>query len=325
LSTIAPLNSSGLPDLYNYQAHMFVSLGEAKAWGLTHFYTGSPCRYGHAAARFVSNESQCTDCHRLTRGKQPVYGKISTPEWKPETYTKRKISANISAIPVAPQALEPDRGEKRFLENYASSRDFNKGAELAGMTTGQINARISCSAVFRAAVNDLESRLGLRQTYGPIEWNDDVYGQYIQAWINTGDKASARDAIRCTAFDFHQELERSTEFRMRVEAAEPLAQQVLEEKAQQLGLSGNDKMVQFVLKAEKPNKYGDKIKMDLNGEVRLTNDQLIAELARGYATSKRRIIEGELVDAEPRRAIAAPSSDEREAEAGESEPNSDLL
>lgn len=306
---------------------MFVSLGEAKAWGLTHFYTGSPCRYGHAAARFVSNESQCTDCHRLTRGKQPVYGKISTPEWKPEAYTKRKAApaaANVTA-PVAVAPLEPDRGEKRFLEHYASSRDFNKGAELAGLTTGQIHARISCSAVFRAAVNDLESRLGLRQTYGPIEWNDDVYGQYIQAWINTGDKAAARDAIRCTPFDFQQESERSADFRMRIEAAEPLALQVFEERAQQLALAGNDKLIQVVLKAERPNKYGDRMKLDLNGEVRLTNDQLVAEIIRGVTTGRRRVIEGEFNEAEPRRAIASPQSSEGEAEAGQPESNSDLL
>lgn len=40
-----------------------VSQSEAKARGLTRYFTGKPCRHGHLAERMLSDR-RCTDCHR---------------------------------------------------------------------------------------------------------------------------------------------------------------------------------------------------------------------------------------------------------------------
>lgn len=42
-----------------------ISRVDATSVGLTHYFTGVPCKHGHVATRFVSTRV-CTDCHKAT-------------------------------------------------------------------------------------------------------------------------------------------------------------------------------------------------------------------------------------------------------------------
>jgi len=54
-----------------------ITRSEAKARGLTHFFTGAPCENGHVAERYVSN-LQCVECNRAPlQALAPLLNKIT--------------------------------------------------------------------------------------------------------------------------------------------------------------------------------------------------------------------------------------------------------
>jgi hypothetical protein len=328
--TIAPLNSDGFPDLMNYMPSRLVPLDEAKQRGWPLFYEAGECRYGHQAPRYVSNPRQCVDCHRIKRGKQPISAQVKggAPEYKPPRAYKQREAPVVSAAPaVVPQPLEPDRQEKRFLTAYAELKDFDNAARSIGLTEAHMIARLSWSAVFRDAVTALEESLGVSRTpaiQGPFEWDADKHFRFLEVFVDTGNEAIARDSIRVTPSEFFRELDRNPDFATRFEAALPLARKALEERAIQLSLAGNDKLLPRVLSANNPQ-YRESVKVDLTSEVRLSDEQLRAEILRLATTGRRRVIEGEFREVEPQRAIEAPSGGEGSDAAGQSESNSDLL
>src|SRR5579872_2342906 len=46
------------------QTRPIVTRAQARADGLTHYFTGKPCKSGHVAERYLSNGS-CVDCERI--------------------------------------------------------------------------------------------------------------------------------------------------------------------------------------------------------------------------------------------------------------------
>jgi hypothetical protein len=213
------------------------------------------------------------------------------------------------------------------LAAYAELRNFDDAARSVGLTEAQMLARMSWSAVFRDAVVALEESIGITRTpavSGPYEWNEDKHFRYLEVFVDTGNEAIARDSIRVTPSEFFRELNRNSEFAARFEAALPLARKALEERAIQLSLAGNDKLLPRVLSANDP-KYRESMKIDVTNEARLTDEQLRADIIRLATTGRRRVLEGEFRELEPPRAIEAPPSDEGREPPDESEPNSDLL
>lgn len=332
-STIAPLTGDGRPDLYNNLPSRLVSLAEARARGWPQFYDTSVCRYGHMAPRYVSNPRLCVDCHRLKNGRPTIGAKAGgTPDYK-RPYKQREQIPNASPIVVAPSPVEPDKAEKKFLEAYAHLRNFDEAAKTAGMTTAQVLGRLSYSAVFRAAVNELEDRLGVKRTpteYGPYEWTPEKRARFIQVYVDTGNTATARDAIVVTPSEYYAEIERNTEFADAVRGADPLAAKALEERAIQMALAGNDKLLTKVLSAKMPE-YRERLDLNVRNPEKLNDQQLDNRLTKLLAKFGDRIIdrlgaidvEYEIV--EPKREAAA-LTDARSDRAGrEQEPNSDLL
>lgn len=330
-ATIAPLNSSGKPDLLNYMPSRLIPLDEAKQRGWSFFYEATACRYGHQAPRYVSNPRQCVDCSRIAQGKQPLSGApiSGTPEYNPKKirpYTERKKEEPGTAAVVAPAPREPDRLEKRFLEEYAQYRELTTAAKAAGSTEAQILARMSWSAVFKDAVNQLEARLGIRQTPpAPLEyeWDDEKRRRLIIVYIDTGDVATARDAICVTPSQFFRELEENTAFATAFDEATPLAIKALEERATQLALAGNDKLLQKMLSAQLPEKYSERVKVDMKVTEKLTREQLILQF--GQLIRKGRIIDAAFSELESAGSIEGPGSSEGTGSARESESYSDIL
>jgi hypothetical protein len=321
---IAPLRD-GVPDMYNYMPTRFVPRDEAQQRGWKHFYDGRRCRFGHQAPRNVVNPDLCIDCRRIREGKSPIAGKASGTAEEKEKRSYEK-SATYDEKRFTPRPIEADALEKRFLTHYAETKDLRGAALLAGITEAQVHMRLSTSAVFRAATNDLEARLKIRPTVpDPIDfqWDDDKRTRLITVYVDTGDISTARDSIRVTPTELYKELSRNAAFQARLDEAAPLALNALEERAIQFALAGNDKLLSKVLSAKKPE-YRERLNVDMNVTEKLTDEQLDNQLRRLVLAARRR----DAVDAvliEPVREVAALGDASGEAAPGESESHSDLL
>jgi glutaredoxin len=309
-ASIAPLAGDGRPDLYNNLPSRIIPLVEAKARGWTLFYDTSSCRYGHQAPRYVSNPRLCVDCHRVKKGLDPIGAKAAGAEYK-RAYKQRDPAPAAAPVVVAP-ALEPDKMEKLFLEAYASSKNIDDAAKAARMTAAQVFSRMSYSKVFKDAVNALEDRLNIKQSQPAatvFDWTDAKRTRFVQVYVDTGDVASARDAIQVTPSEYYAELERNSAFADAVKDAEPLASKSLEEKAIQMALSGNDKLLTKVLSAKLPE-YREKLSVDVNDNRKLTDQQIDNRLARLLAKHQVRV--AEVVDAEflEQKALPAPDCED---------------
>lgn len=194
---------------------------EAKAKGLTTYYTGVPCKHGHLDYRYVKSRA-CITCQKAAVLR---------------------------------------------LKDKHLIRKLKKKEE-------QINAK------------------------GFI-WTQRNRNRLIEVFIDTGDIAHARDEIAVTPSLFQKELDENKDFRKQYETAKPLAAQHLKERAIQLGLRGNDKLLQVLLKANfEEFRESDKIKVDVNSRSQvaiLTDAQLDAGLAALISKYRDKFaIEGEV-------------------------------
>jgi hypothetical protein len=289
ISTIAPLRD-GKPDLYNHMPTRFVPLTEAKARGFTFFYMGESCRWGHQAPRYVSNPRMCVDCHRTRDGRLPI-GVKGNKEYsgnlKPYSQPQKSAGTAVATVaPSAPRPLEPDALEKKFLTEYAKERDFKRAAENCGRHEAEFLGRLSFDKIFREAVNQLELDNGLCRTLSlneAFEWTDDKRAVLMRMYINTGDLAQAMKSIGVDNYHYERELEDNPEFRSDMEKAEELALRQMDRHAISKALDGDSRLLQRVMAGNMPDKYGERVKMDVNLTQKLTDDQLNARLAQGLA------------------------------------------
>lgn len=329
-ATIAPLNSDGHPNLYQYMPTRLVPKAEAEQKGWGTFYEGTPCRHHHIAPRYVSNPRLCVDCDRVKKGKATIGGvkQGGTPDYAPYTQRKRKVGETGTSVVTAVVPIEPDRQEKRFLEAYAELKDFDKACDKSGTTFAQMMSRMSYSAVFKTAVNALELQLNMRQTPPPpefFEWTDDKRDRLIQVFVDTGEMATARDSIRVTPSEYYAELERNPDFATAIKDAELLAFRALEDVAVSLAVRGNDKLLAKIMAAKMPE-YRERVSMDLNvTEKSLTDEQLRANILRLVKVGHQRIIDANFSVVEPQRAISAEPPTGGSGASSQPEPDLDLL
>ena len=215
-----------------------VSRSQAIAAGAGRYFTGQACKHGHIAERYVKGRG-CVEC--LSAGAaQPTRDVIL----KDEVIQNARRQAAIE------------------------------------METGQLASSIK-SAVAKATklvFDKLETPEMIAAIEEPVpftpnfHWNEQLMQTLVERYIDTGDIADARAQIGVSPSAFHKKLEASKKFRDMLEEARPLAEQHLEERAIQLALKGNDKLLQTVLKAKNPA-YRDNIKIDLNAKVSNISDE----------------------------------------------------
>lgn len=325
------VTAKGSPDMLHYMPTRQVPYDEAVARHWTYFYDGRQCKRGHVAPHFVNNVNHCVDCKRtLEDGQDPIGFMAPGIPRPPRTYVKKDpppATGVPAAAPVLPRPPEPDRLEKQFLTAYADTKDFYAAADRCAVSAAHMQMRLSCSPLFKAAITDLENRLNIVHIPSIDEnfaWDEDKVHRLLMVYEDTGDIATARDSIGVTPSQFNKEMRENGEFFARVTETQKHADQILLEKATQLALRGNDKLLQQLLRAKMPEQFGDKLNLNLNGEVRLTNDQLIDSIVRSIVTARRR---GEVITVEPEpvRAIAAPTEPAGDGETGEAESFADLL
>jgi hypothetical protein len=254
-------NSVTYPDLVNSPALKAISRADAKALGWSAYVPFLPCRNGHVAPRFVANDS-CTDCWRVSKGKVPVHGKASDKK-----YYKARAEKPANGAPVIVQAPEPDAKDKAFLGKYAEHRDIHLAATASGTTAALITSRRSHNKPLDDAMARLETDLTIPRLVPPsgeIEWTDEMRARLIEAYVDSGNLAVGRDAVGCTPSQLWREQDSNPTFAGQLDDARIRASEIIAEKASQMALAGNEKMATLILKAEKPEKYGDRMRLDMH-------------------------------------------------------------
>lgn len=265
------------PDGFNHPFKRHVSIDEARARGWPYYFDGSTCRHGHICPRPVSNKDACPDCRRLKEGK-PLIGATARHQTFYKPRKPEEISGPAQTVVVAPQAPpEPDARDKAFLAAYADFRDIKRAAQDVGSTPALIEARRACNPVFAAAMEALETRLGIPKrvilSALPFTWTDVIRTQLVRNYIDTGDLKTAQDSVGVSPSQFFEEEANNAEFAAALAAARPLAARVLEAIAQQRAIGGDSKLLDKIWTANRQES-------DPNPTEKLTVEQLRAEAIR---------------------------------------------
>jgi hypothetical protein len=289
-STVAPLSRNGDPDMRNHMPTRFVSMEEAIAREWKYFYTGESCRWGHRAPRYVSNKNNCIDCERVREGKLPV-GIKGVQEYDGPQPTKRAYEQRAPGVAVAVAPREPDAIERFFLTKYVELKNFSDAAKAGGQSEAYFLARLSYNKIFRDAVHQLEADNGLARTPSLTEdfdWDDDKRNVLMRVYIDTGDLLIAMQGVGVSNYHFEKELRENQAFRSDMEQAEELATKQHERYAISLARKGDSRLLQRMLAAVMPEKWGDRVNMQVNVNQKLTHDQLASRLEQQLAWLERR-------------------------------------
>ena len=284
-----------------------ITFAEAKLKRWPYFYDGGPCVHGHVAPRRVNNQKICIDCERIRNGKPTIglRGKAAIQKrGRPPVGSRRQALRNT---------------DKEFLVALADLKSFDAACVKVGLDSSEMRARVSSFPQLRAAVNDLERRIGVG-TPEPeptkpkvFAWTDEARAQFVEAYVDTGDIASARDAIGVTPSEYYRELERNPAFGTAVKSAEALAMRALEERAIQLSLKGNDKLLQKLLAAKMPEQYSERVRLDVKQETtHKLDDRALHARIHALLSKNKDAIDAEFTELESggsRAALEGPRGD----------------
>jgi hypothetical protein len=276
-----PCNTRGQPDLYKYVPNRRISRDEAKSLGLAMYWPGGGCRYGHDAAVWTSNQYRCVDCERSKHGLPPLYPRLKVGNHYEQPRRKPKdASAPIVMAPQPGKPPEPDPKDREFLMQYAELRDIQEAATACGTTAAQIISRRSHNTILDESMSKLEAELTIPRLVpesSAFEWNDQKRARLIEVYIDSGNLAIARDAIKCTPSQLWRELDSNLTFAGALGDARVRAAQVFEERAHAEALNGNDRLLPIVLKAERPDKYSEKLRLDIHTRYDRMSDEELRE------------------------------------------------
>jgi hypothetical protein len=240
----------------------------------------------------------------------------------------------VIAAPTAPAPLQPDARDTKFLEAYAEHRSITLAAAAVGTTSAFVETRRACNTTFATAITKLEEQLSIPRAVLPLPtefaWTPEIERHLIRLWVDCGELQTARDCIGVTASQYFEHLEESAAFTEAIQNAAPLAAAALEDKAHQLALKGNDRLLQKLLEAKKPDEYGNRVRVDFNDTSKMTDAQIDARLVSIFRSLKQmsgQTVDMEVVVLEPTQPaqLSAPEStaDETEEETAISD-NEDL-
>jgi hypothetical protein len=271
-----PTTAKGHPDLLNHRPNRFVSLDEAKFYKASWYWSGEEiCRNFHVGPRRVSNPRICGSCERVADGKPNIYPDSNR---MPRTYemkaaakddpVQQLASVLTGAVAGQARAAAPDAADKRFLAALAEHRHVGRAAEAVGSTAALIESRRACDPVFRAAMTELEERLQIPKATMPeptgFPWTPEIEQKLVTLYVDTGDLQTACDNCGVTRSEYFKHLEGSYTFARAVEEATPRAEQALEDRAVQMSLAGNDRLLVKLLAAKRPDVYGERARIDLS-------------------------------------------------------------
>jgi hypothetical protein len=300
-----PCNQKGQPDLYDHVPNQRVSVERAKEWGMSLCWPGGGCRYGHDSAVWVSNPRRCVSCDRLKKGLLDIYPtiKVGNHQKKPRAPGKDSGAPLVIAAPKEPELDGPG---KRFIDKYAELRNIHAAAKAVSTTPELITARRAHDKALDSAMARLENDLSipaLVPVAGEFEWSDEKRDRLVEAYVDSGNLSIGRAAIGVTPSQLWRELDRNPTFSSQLDKARVRAAQVFEERAHAEALNGNDKLLPVVLKAERPDKYNERLRVDVSQlptdpkEITRQILELMLEFRQmGVLTARANVIEGEVVE-----------------------------
>jgi hypothetical protein len=268
-----PLTQRNKLDLSAAPAKRFISKAEALFYGDSWFFdaTTGVCRAGHRAPKRVSNSRICSDCERLKKGLEPVYGKSLQQKYysprKPKDPTVAALAAPATAAP-----LELPKRDTDLLAKIADLSDIDAAAAACGWTRGQVDGRASANEKFATALNTLCERNMVPRTVKPaatFTWTPEKKRNVVKAFVDSGLMLTAREAVGASASDLFAQMDADLAFAAAIDAARPRAAQTLAERAAQAATQGRIDLLKY-LEANAP-------KDDLSN---LSPDELNAELRR---------------------------------------------
>lgn len=140
-------------------------LHEAKQAGISRYFTGAPCMYGHVSERMVSNR-RCLECLRVSRD----LWRASNPE-KEAAAKRKRIAArpeHYKALKAASHRRNPESQAARSRRWYLANKKKADAASKKWIedNPGRVNAR---AARLRAEL------LQRTAPWADLELIDDVY------------------------------------------------------------------------------------------------------------------------------------------------------
>lgn len=257
------------PDLINSIALKTLTKEQAAAEQWTTYYVPQPCANGHVASRFVKNDG-CVSCWLVKQGREPLY-----PMAKNRTYYKQRTPDAVTAtgapvVIAAPTPPEPKPVEQKYLAALAELRDLDAAALAVGLTRGLVESRASSNPVFKAALEDLMSRLSIAWTRAPdaetYRWTSDIEKQFARRYVDCGLIEQTRSELGVSASDYHAHIAASANFSALIAAAEPLARLTLRDRATRAAESGNDRLLKLLQDTE-PQSVSTMSHTQLNAEL----------------------------------------------------------
>lgn len=275
-----------------------ILLEEAQARKLVRYYTGEPCNVGHIAERFTANPAMCCQCDRerprTTKGKKRPHPNKGAgfpivtghPERGRAVAMAYKLEEESSPVHLRDRMNLKLSEIQKILELYTDMHDLAGVAKAVGISRGALEARAAMSRPLYDGFSAIERRLNLTVKTPPpdtdlFQWDADSRAALIETFIDTGDIAAARDRIHVSPSRYNRELRDNPEFAKAIEEAHPLAMQHLEERAIQMALHGNDRVLQLALKANNAKYKDAPVKIDINQTtlLKLDDSALDARLA----------------------------------------------
>jgi hypothetical protein len=270
---------------------------EAAVNGIKYFYDGMPCVKGHDTGRYTTT-GDCIECRRLNDSgikRSEIETLVKKAAKKSKVELKQEAEAALAAKAPSQRLQLTDDEKQKVLDCFSQYGRKGKAALAIGITESQLEARLVADREFGQMFASLEKRVTAKNAEkesttkkDDYEWTDEKRDAFIDHYVDTGDIAAAREKIGVTPSKFNREIKRNPDFAEAVREAAVEAVQMLEEKAIQLALVGNDKLLPLTLKAKKRTEYGDKLQLtdDRGG---MTDDQLEAQLRRLVGKYKNRV------------------------------------
>lgn len=184
-----------------------ISRAKAKEFGMTRYFTGTPCKHGHISERYCNSANWCCECTRIANHKsREAYGGMSSPaakRWRQENRERhlennrrwnRENSDRILSIEAERRKTDIGYKVKKQCQNMihrtlrkTASKKTSRTEEMLGYTKDDL-------------IRHLESKFSDGMTWdnfgrGPGFWNID-HIKPISVMIAEGEKdPSVIDAL----------------------------------------------------------------------------------------------------------------------------------
>jgi hypothetical protein len=146
--------------------------------------------------------------------------------------------------------------------------------------------------------------------------------KWLLAYAEHGTCKAACEHVKIETSTAYRARQRDADFAERWDALEHATTKILEETAYERAINGSDRLAEFMLKARRPDRYRESLKLEHGGKITAQIDvgisDEIARVAEQLDTATRRL--AELADGRPDPA-AGPDAPRALASGGEPGPN----